>query len=397
MNIVHVCLNSPYTDGWGYQENIMPGCHRKFGHTVTVIAQNKRHIDSGEVEEAACDDYFLNDGVRVIRVAKQKMLCSKLMDVFSPYDIYGLLCALRPDFIMVHGLMGSISALQVKKYIKKNSSCAAVADIHQDYYNSPVNSKVKDRVLMSILRQLNRTMYPYYKKIFFIAPSCKKFAEEYYMVPHDKLELLPLGCVQEVGRQQTESVRAETRKKFGLKDDDIVVCHGGKLDVKKKSLELIRAIKALNKENSSIKLIIFGSLSDEIQQPMKNEISDCGGFIKYAGMLTPDEYYKIYKASDIAVFPGGQSALWQQAIACGLAVVVKRHFGAEYLDLGGNIDFLEDGSSEEIYEKLKQITDSSKYEEMKRAAKEKGAGYFSYERISLSVLKYANGEANNEH
>lgn len=394
MKIVHICLNGPYTDNWGYQENIIPKYHKKFGNKVIVIAQNQKHIDTGEIVEAKCADYYLEDGVRVIRVAKQKMFNMKFVNVFSPYDIYTLLLDLKPDFIMVHGLIGSISALNVGKYIRKNNrKCIAVADIHQDYYNSNVENNTKGRVLAFVHRFLNKRMFPYYKKVFYVAPSCKKKAEEYYRVPKNLLELLPLGCDTElINISNRESVRKEIRSKYNLNEDDIIVCHGGKLDFKKKTLELIYAIKKLNQENSKVKLIIFGSFADKSKARIEKEILKNNDYIIFAGMLKPEEYYNIYLASDIAAFPGGQSVLWQQAIACGLAMLVKRHTGIEYLDLGGNIAFFDNDSIEEIYNKLSGIILDNQYKEMKKVAEEKGAQYFSYERISKQVLDYAIGD-----
>ncbi|MHC1719592.1 MAG: glycosyltransferase family 4 protein [Clostridiaceae bacterium] len=388
MNIVHVCLNGPYTDNWGYQENIVPSYHKKFGHTVTVIAQNQKHGNSGEILEVNCADYYLNDGVRIIRLPIQKKYGNKFSNVFSPYDIYNLLCNLKPDFIMVHGLMGSISALQVGKYIKKeNRECVAVADTHQDYYNTHIKNDFKGRVLTFIHRFLNKKMFIYYKKVFYVAPSCKTVAEDYYKVPKDLLELLPLGYdLDLIDFNNKEYIRSETRYLYSINKDDILICHGGKMDYKKKTIELINAVIKLHDNNSKVKLIIFGSFADEYKAKLGNRILENSDFIKHAGMLTPEEYYNVYLASDIAAFPGGQSALWQQAIACGLAAVVKRHAGIEYLDLGGNISFFDSDSVESIYSELSCIIINNQYEDMKKVAEKKGFDYFSYERIAKQVL-----------
>lgn len=394
MEIIHICLNGPYIDNWGYQDNIIPRYHKKSGNKVTVIAQNQKYIDSGEIVETNCGDYFLEDGVRVIRIKKQKFFCKKFVSVFSPYDIYTLLCNLKPDFIMVHGLMGSISALQVGKYIRKeNRKCIAVADIHQDFYNSLVKDNLKMKLLTFIFRFLNKKMFPYYKKIFYIAPSCEKFAVEFYKVPRGLLEFLPLGCDTElIDINNKEDIRKEVRSRYNFNDDQIIICHGGKLDCKKKTIELIDAMKKLNSENSKVKLIIFGSLAGESKTKIEAKILENVEFVKYIGMLEQEEYYKIFLASDIAAFPGGQSVLWQQAIACGLATLVRKHTGIEYLDLGGNVGFFDNDSVEEIYNKLSGIIINNEYKKMKKVAKEKGAQYFSYDRISKQVLRYALGD-----
>ena len=44
-------------------------------------------------------------------------------------------------------------------------------------------------------------------------------------------------------------------------------------------------------------------------------------------MLTIKDYYKLFLASDIAAFPGGQSVLWQQAISW----LLKHHSDEYYM------------------------------------------------------------------
>ena len=394
MRVVYVSLNGPFTENWAYQENILSKYHKKLGNDVTIIATNQKHIDSGEIVETPCEDYVNRDGVRVVRVAKKKCIIKKFSDVFPDHKIIELLKQIHPDFIMVHGLIGNLSALQVRKYIKKiNPNCIAVADIHQDFYNtnSPDNI-LKRNLLKAVHRYLNRKMYPFYKKVFYVAPSCRKFAEEYYAVPKDKLDLLPLGCDPEyIQFSQKAVVFKEIRYVYKIDQDDFLICHGGKMDEKKNTIYLIEAVKKLHSWNKRVQLILFGSFSESYAQVVKPEIDENSDFIKYTGMLTAEEYYKVYMASDIAVFPGGQSVLWQQAIACGTATVASRKLGVEYLDLGGNIKFLENGTAKEIFETLKSLIASNEYLEMQKVAREKGIDFFSYENIAKRVLETADG------
>lgn len=397
MKIVHVCLNGPYTDNWGYQENIIPRYHKLFGNTVTVIAQNQKHISSGKIVEVDCSEYILEDGVRVIRIAQKMMFSKKLFSAFLIFDIYDILCDLKPDFVMIHGLIGSVSALDVRKYIEKtNRKCIVVADIHQDFYNSYIRKNIKGKLMKIVLRFLNNKMFPYYQKIYYVAPSCKKYAEEYYKAPIDKLTLLPLACdTSLIKYENIETVRCEIRASYNFNKEDIIVCHGGKLDHKKKTIELIKAVRELHEINSNIKMILFGEFSEEIQVDLYSELQSASDFLVYTGMLTNEEYYKIFIASNIAAFPGGQSVLWQQAIACGLATIVKRHEGIEYLDLGGNIIYFDNDTKEEVYDKLLSIIVNDRYIDMQEVALNKGSQYFSYERISKEVLQCAQGDSNN--
>ena len=37
MKIVHLCLCGPVTDGWNYQDNILPKYHKLMGHNTTIV------------------------------------------------------------------------------------------------------------------------------------------------------------------------------------------------------------------------------------------------------------------------------------------------------------------------------------------------------------------------
>lgn len=117
MKIIHLCLEAPYNDYWGYQDNLLPKYHRKLGHEVTVITTNTKHHE-GKIIETDIGDYYLNDGQRIVRLAPINYKPKKIFKIFRVFNIYNLLCDIKPDFIMVHGL-GSFSVLQIAKYKKR--------------------------------------------------------------------------------------------------------------------------------------------------------------------------------------------------------------------------------------------------------------------------------------
>lgn len=267
MKIVHICLNGPYTENWGYQENLITKYQARQGHDVTIIATNTQHVNSGEIVETDCVDYINHNGVRVIRIKKQKSIIPRYVDFFVPYNIYPILCKLHPSIIMVHGFIGSISALQVEKYIKRiDSNCQVVVDIHEDFDNSPIKKSALRYLLMIVHRILNGKMFPLYKKIFYVAPSAREYAKKYYHVPIDKLELLPMGCDNEyIDFAHKNIIRTEVRAQYGIDDGDIVLCHGGKLNSLKKTKELVEAFNKLSTEYSNLKLLLFGAFYEDYE------------------------------------------------------------------------------------------------------------------------------------
>ena len=123
MKIVHICIQCPYNDYWGYQDNLLPKFHAKMGHDVTVITTNTMHDDTGKIVKTDCNDYRLNDGQRIIRLEYKKIISEYISKSIGYFKIFDLLCEIKPDFIMVHGL-GNISNIQVVTYLKKvNRDC----------------------------------------------------------------------------------------------------------------------------------------------------------------------------------------------------------------------------------------------------------------------------------
>lgn len=72
MKIVHIHLLGPYTDGWGYQENVLPEIQVRQGHEVTVITGCRAHRPDNTVTEVEPGQYTIN-GVKIVRIA-QKMV-----------------------------------------------------------------------------------------------------------------------------------------------------------------------------------------------------------------------------------------------------------------------------------------------------------------------------------
>jgi hypothetical protein len=127
MKIVHFCLSGPYNDNWGYQDNLLPLYQQKLGHDVTVIATNTMHGPKGPIIQCDEGDYRLENGLHIIRISVKPFLTEKLGQAYGYFYVYDLLKSLKPDYIMVHGLV-SITALQAIKYKKKiNPNCITAA------------------------------------------------------------------------------------------------------------------------------------------------------------------------------------------------------------------------------------------------------------------------------
>ena len=258
-------------------------------------------------------------------------------------------------------------------------TCEINADIHMV---KGLRGKGKVWFVNAMYRQL----YPYAKKIYGITPACVDYAVNYYGAPADKVALLPLGYDPDVlPWERREETRTKFRQKHHLREDDTVIIHGGKIIRRRKTPETIKAVAKL--DDPRVKLVIFGGMDAEMKPEVEALIEENRERVIYLGALSPEEYHQAYYAADLAVFPGGQSVLWQQAIGCGLPIVVGNDKKLDYLDRGGNAYFLDDTSAEGIYMALAEVLQPDRLAKMKAAAQSEGREFFSYERIAQQIIE----------
>lgn len=386
MKIVHLCLSGPYTDNWGYQDNLLPLYHQKLGHDVTVIATNTMHGPKGPIIQCDEGDYRLQNGLHIIRISGKTLLTKKIGQAYRYYHVYDLLKFLSPDYIMIHGLV-SITALQAIRYKKKiNPNCVIVADTHADYNNSPQKKTLKNKIFFLSLSLLNRICIKHYRHIYGVTPWRIKYASEVYCIPRNRIELLPLGGDTDIIKwDKQQEIRTLIRQKYSVDNTDFVVVSGGKLDEQKYIHNLIEAIGQIKRCN--IKLIIFGSIADEYKERITKMLKQYAKNSIYVGFLTLSEIYNLFIAVDLAVFPGGHSVLWEQAIACGLPAIFRWWPGMEYLNVGGNCVFLKSANSQEIRNLIEELlNDPERLSKMKEVALNRGYCMFSYREIANMSL-----------
>jgi len=133
--------------------------------------------------------------------------------------------------------------------------------------------------------------------------------------------------------------------------------------------------------------MILGSfLPDDYEKYIDDCIGKDNRIIK-VGWVQANELFKYFSASDFAVFPGGQSAVWQQAISCELPLIIKHWPGTEYLLRKDNGLFLFSDKQDEIVQALKIMICSKKTRrQMRENAKIVRDEVLSYEVIATQTL-----------
>ena len=375
MKIIHICQY--YNDGYGYQENLLPRYQKKLGHDVKVITSDRSS--------------FFSNGQRpnIVRVGKYEDngFTVQRLPIFGEFKgrfvlfrgLRELLEEEKPDYIFHHGLTAP-SLITCAKYKAENPSIFLAADHHAEYCNSariPILSQIYYHLLWT----------PFIKRIsnqidvfFSITPGCKTFAEKELSIPEHKHKILYLGSDTDVNKYN-EAEGKKVRDLFGIKQDEIVIVTAGKFDEKKRLDSLIKAFKKIDTQQA--RLLIVGSFLQEEYEKYIDYCIDKDNRIIKVGWVQANELFKYFSASDFAVFPGGQSAVWQQTISCELPLVIKYWPGTEYLLSRDNGFFLFSDKQEEIEQALKiMICSPETRGEMRTKAKIVRDEVLSYEVIA---------------
>lgn len=383
MKIIHICLACFYIEGMGYQENILPKEHHDLGYDVTVITSDFSFNSRGEITSKAEREYVNKDGVnvKVITRKRDKSLFSK----FNKFDgLYNELLKIRPDIVFVHGGQ-FVSLKDVIRYIKNNSGTKMYIDQHGDFYNMPISNMKSKIVQKFIYGHYIRSSIKYCSKFWGVTPWRCQYLHDVYGVPLKKIGLLVMGGDDEyIHFDKKASIRNEVRRNLNLSDNDFVVVTGGKIDETKNIHLLMQAISEINKEN--LKLIVFGQPNKEMSDLILKLSGD--KHIRNIGWIDSFAVYDYFMASDLAVFPGTHSVLWEQAAACGIPMIVKNWKGMHHVDVGGNCLFLYNDSIEEIKDVIVGVLENKEeYNTMLKVATEKGTAVFSYKEIAKRAIE----------
>ena len=386
MKILHLALEAPYNEGWGYQENLLTKYQVKLGHDVTLITTCNMNSADSTIVSCEPEDYISPDGFRVIRLNHKYILNKKVSLFLKIFSIYDLLKTIQPDFVMIHGL-SNFSALQVRKYVKKiNSKCIIIADNHLDYIigKEYLSRRFSTKILVKMFRLMNIKMQRVYSKIYGVTPWRCEYANKVFGIDEEKLDLLPAGADDEkIDYHNRSTIKKEICDKYDISNDDFLVITGGKIDEKKNIDKLMEAVSKI--DNPKIKLLVFGESSENIRQRVES-LSEHPN-IRYIGWIPSEDTYNYFLAADLMFFPGGHSVMWEQACACGTPCVFKYFRSMDHCDFGGNCKFLYDDTVNGMITLINEILNPDVYRKMYEVASSDGRKKFLYSKLAEKSLE----------
>ena len=380
MNIVYTILGGSYTDGFSYQENLMAKYHKMAGNDVTVITSSLVRDDSGNVVEYQGETESVDiNGVKVIRLPFSRP--KKISGFLRKYEGFkGALEKSKPDLLFIHGCQ-SCEMKVIADYLKSHPEVWVLADNHADYQNSARNFLSKNILHGLLWKHCAKTIEPYTEKFYGVLPARVDFLKKAYGSPAGTCEIRVLGVDDdEAQKALAPGVRKNRREEYGVSDDDFVIVTGGKIDSNKPQvISLMKAVNSL--AGGKIKLIVFGSVTDELKRSFEKNLGDS---VKYIGWRRSEDIYTDFAAADLVAFPGLHSVLWEQAVGMGKPCAFKRIKGFEHVDLGGNCVFFENDSEQEYIRVIKYAQEN--IGTLKNEAEKKGMKTFSYKEIAKRAI-----------
>lgn len=383
MRIVHLCLAGMITEGWSYQENMLIKYHMLMGHEVSVITTQWIRVEK-RIEKIPKNDYTGEYGARYLRLPISNK--DRINNRFKRFSgIEKALDDCDPEVLFIHGLQFPDSR-KIAKYLSAHPGIVTYVDNHSDYSNSGKKWLSRNLLHKGLWRHCAHKINPYVKKFYGVLPVRVDFLRDVYKLPAEKCELLVMGTDDELAEKaKTSGARERIREKYGIAADDFLIMTGGKMDQwKTQTILLMQAIRNINRDH--VKLIVFGSVSSELMDQV-TALAD-GKQVQYIGWIQSKDSYEFFEASDLVVFPGRHSVLWEQAAGQGKPLIVKDWPGTHHVDLGGNVRFLYHDTVEEIQEEIERLIDDPEiFDRMVSVAQEKGMKAFSYKEIAKRAIE----------
>ena len=365
MKIVHLCLACFFPDGFTYQENMLPKWHKRLGYDVEVIASLLSFDEYGRDILLPGPSRYLNEyAIPVTRLAYKEPV--RLYRKLGRY--IGLADALEkaaPDTLFIHGCQ-FLDIDIVVAYLKYHRNVKVYVDNHADYSNSARNWLSKHILHRIIWKRCAQLIEPFTITFWGVLPARVDFLIDNYGIQREKCDLLIMGADDdEVERAAQPKVRASVRERYCIGEEHFLIVTGGKIDSAK--IQIFNLMECVaNSSNANLRLLIFGSVAPELQDRFNELVSSPR--ITFVGWMDSRGSYDCFAAADLVCFPGRHSVFWEQAVAQGKPLLVKRWDGTNHIDCGGNVRYINSDSLEELSALLIDVSGHEQHQEMLDAA-----------------------------
>lgn len=373
MKIFNIC-NGCYTEGWGYQENLLPEYEAKAGYDTYVFA-SLNHFPSYIAEEekkaiVSRGQKYVYNGVHIYRY---KTFLHTPGVVFFTSHLFRTLLTEKPEIIFQHGIHFSLLKSVLYKIIHKNT--AIFVDSHTDYINQSkrvIWNFILRKILLSGVGVISS---PFVTKYYGVSPGRCEYLRDVYHIPPSKISLLPIGFDVDLVNNING---CDFRKDNHIPDNAFIMCMGGKLEESKGTITLIKAYQKLKNHYTNLRLIVFGKILDETTQ----KAISCDDSIIDAGWCDRKKTIQILKQSQIAIWPIHHTTLIEDAVGSATPIIVRQTGNTQHL-VENNGVLMSVGDEKELITAIKTIYNN--YSKFKKGALDLQDKY-SYHSIVKQII-----------
>lgn len=393
MNISIINLSSPYNSNWSYIENLLPIYLNPSSNNITLFANHLQYTMDNKINFVKSELVMNNNHVEVIKI-RFLFTNSRFFNFFNSRiriytcDLNKTVEEKKPDLIIVIGLNFLNLSTLLRHLKKKNPRLKIFFYSGATDLNSAGSFLSKYILHRKLYRGMIKSTLKLVDKVYLGSERALNFFENNYSTLSD-YRITHLGVDEIAIKESLLISKVELRKKWNFKSSDFIIIFGGKI-VKEKNLQnLIDGF--LMYENPNSKLIIFGEISKEVLADVESKINvhNC---VEFLGWQEPRKIYELLNISDLAVFSGSKSSLWEVVVALGVPLIAKRWHGYEYLDFGGNVKWIGNNDPKSIYSAILELSDEKTLNSMRLIANSNGIEKLSYASFANTILSDFYGE-----
>ena len=368
-----------------YQENMLVKKHIEFGYKVGVVSFCNDMVD-GKMIIRRPGLYCGQFGEPIYRLETRKIKGINRLNVFARLSNYhiGLNAILKdfnPDIIFVHGPQTK-NVYEIIKYKKQHPNVIVFADNHADKINSKrgvsyLGYLLKNLVYGKYARDLSKIV----KTFWGTTPARCDFLKREYHVKKEIVRFLPTGVDETKLNSQGKKDGKTMLGNYNVSPHDFIIVSGGKFDKYKNLIPLIDSYEDLLKKHQNITLVLFGTLDKKYQEYIQNKK------IVYLGWLDGTSIINVLMNSNLSVFIGGHSTIWEESIAIGLPGIFMRYVGFEHINFNNNVFFIEHNEKSTIFPLLDSLlTNKDFYLQLKNNALNDKRKEFFYSEIAKKAI-----------
>ena len=203
-----------------------------------------------------------------------------------------------------------------------------------------------------IIKKLSNKYYNPSKAL--VVPSIKLKKKEIEYGVKCPIEVIPTGIdLEKFNNRISLKERKKLLKKYNIDIDKKVLVTVSRVAVEKNIEEIINYFKLLLEKDSNYRLLIVGDGPDK--KNLENLVGklELNEYVKFTGMIMPDEVYKYYQLGDVFVCAStseSQGLTYVEALASSLPLVCRKD---DCL-----LDIIEVGKNGFVYENHDNFVDS---------------------------------------